>query len=197
MFNTLAQVGGCRNIAVKQLHIVLTLSVSMIWMFCSEAKLACTNKPTPKLRFQKQKSPKSGTQHNFPHHISKHIPTLIKKIWLSDFTGKSQGNVHCAPPLIPRSWERCLPITLDCPPVQSYHNSTVNCRVHASDTFLVNGDERPLLMVCFLIRLEMSPFFWRKQVHDQQTWPCFHLNTKHFHKWRPHSKDLFGLQVCG
>ena len=46
--------------------------------------------------------------------------------------------IHCAPPiLIPRSWEHCLPIMLDCPPVQSFHNSTVNFTVHASVTFLV------------------------------------------------------------
>ena len=49
-------------------------------------------------------------------------------------------------------------ITLDCPPVQSFHNTTANFRVHASVTFLVNGGERPLLMVCFLKRLETSPF---------------------------------------
>ena len=54
-----------------------------------------------------------------------------------------------------------LPITLNCPPVQSFHNSTANFRVHACVTFLVNGDKRPLLMGCFLKHLEMSPFFWR------------------------------------
>ena len=76
--------------------------------------------------------------------------------------GKSQGNLHCAPPLpIPCTWECCLPITLDCPPVQSFHNTTVNFRVHAHVTFLVNGGERPLLMVYFLKRLKTSPFCWR------------------------------------
>ena len=114
------------------------------------------------MHFQEQKSPKSGTQHNFPEHINKHIPTLKKKIWLPDFTGKSQGNQHCAPPLpIPHSWERCLPITLDCLPVQSFHNTTVNFRVHACVTFLVIGGERPLLVVYFLKSLETSPFRWR------------------------------------
>ena len=71
--------------------------------------------------------------------------------------------LHCAPPLpIPCSWEHCLPIRLDSPPVQSYHHSTANFRVHASVTFLVYGDERPLLMVCFLKRLETSPFCWSR-----------------------------------
>ena len=60
--------------------------------------------PTPQLRFQEQKSPKSGTQHNFPERISKRIPTFMKKIPLPDFMGKTQGNPHCAPLLpIPRS----------------------------------------------------------------------------------------------
>ena len=46
--------------------------------------------------------------------------------------------LHCAPPLpIPCSWEHCLPIMLDCPPVQSFNNSTENFRVHVSVTFLV------------------------------------------------------------
>ena len=86
----------------------------------------------------------------------------MKYIQLPDFMGKSQGNVHCAPPLlIQHSCEHCLQITLNCLPVQSYHNSTANFRVHASVTFLVNGDERPLLMGCFLKHLEMSPFHWR------------------------------------
>ena len=76
--------------------------------------------------------------------------------------GKSQGNLHCAPPLpIPHSWERCLPITLDCPPLQSFHTTTANFRVHASVTFLINGGERPLLMVYLLKPLETSPFHWR------------------------------------
>ena len=49
--------------------------------------------------------------------------------------------IHCAPLLpILRSWERCLPITLDCPPVQSFHNNAANFKVHTSVTFLVNGD---------------------------------------------------------
>ena len=50
----------------------------------------------------------------------------------------------------------------DCPPVLSFHNSTANFRLHASVPFLVNGDIRPLLMVCFLKHLEMSPFRWRR-----------------------------------
>ena len=87
----------------------------------------------------------------------------MKKIWLPDFMGKSQGNLQCAPPLlIPRSWERCLPITLDCPPVQSFHSTTANFKVHASVIFLVNGGKRPLLMVYFPKRLETSPFHCRR-----------------------------------
>ena len=35
-----------------------------------------------------------------------------------------------------------LPITLNSPPVQSFRNSIAHFRVHASVTFLVNGDER-------------------------------------------------------
>ena len=71
--------------------------------------------------------------------------------------------IHCAPPLpILHSWECCLPITLNCPPVQSFHNSTANFRVHARVTFLINSDERPLLMVCFLKHLETSPFRLRQ-----------------------------------
>ena len=76
--------------------------------------------------------------------------------------GRSQGNLHCAPPLpMPCRWERCLPITLNCPPVRSYHSTTANFRVHESVAFLVNGGERPLLMVYFFKRLEPSPFPWR------------------------------------
>ena len=83
------------------------------------------------------------------------------KIQLPDFTGKSQGNLCCAPLLIPCSWERCLPITFDCPQVQTFHNTTANFKVNASVTFLVNGGDRPLLMVYFLKCLETYPFRWR------------------------------------
>ena len=37
-----------------------------------------THMPTPKLHFQAQKSPKSGTLFNFQEHISKRIPTFMK-----------------------------------------------------------------------------------------------------------------------
>ena len=70
--------------------------------------------------------------------------------------------LHNALPLkIPRSWEFCLLITLDYPPVQSFHNSAANFRVHTSVTFLVYGDERTLLIVCFFKCLETSHFRWR------------------------------------
>ena len=76
--------------------------------------------------------------------------------------GKSKGNWHCGPPLpILLFWESCLPIMLDCPPVQSFYNTTANFRVHASVIFHVNSGERPLLMVYFLKCLETSPFCWR------------------------------------
>ena len=111
---------------------------------------------------------------------------------------KSQGNLHCAPPLpIPRSWERCLPITLNCPPVQSLHNTTVNFTVHASVNFLINGDKRPLLVVCFLKRLETSPFRWRRFCRCAINRLGHAVNTKHFYEWRSDFKDLFGLQLCG
>ena len=55
-----------------------------------------------------------------------------------------------------------LPITLDCLPVQSFHNSIENFRVHANITFLINGDKRPLLKGRFLKHLEMSPFRWKR-----------------------------------
>ena len=36
--------------------------------------------PTPKLRFQEQKSPKSGTQHNFPEHTTASVsPHYLNK----------------------------------------------------------------------------------------------------------------------
>ena len=50
---------------------------------------------------------------------------------------------------------------LNCPPV-SFDNSTVKLRVHQSVTFLIYGDERLLPMVCFLERLETSPYHWRR-----------------------------------
>ena len=49
---------------------------------------------------------------------------------------------------------------LNCLPVQSFHNSTANFRVHASVTFLVFSDERLLLMVLCLERLKTSLFPW-------------------------------------
>ena len=52
-----------------------------VWAMKSILIQVCDMKtymPTPKLRFQEQKSPKSGTQHNFPEHISKCIPTFMK-----------------------------------------------------------------------------------------------------------------------
>ena len=90
-----------------------------------------------------------------------------------------------------------MPITLDCPPVQSFHNTTANFKVHASITFLVNGGARLLLMVYFLKHLETSPFHWGRFCRCMiKTQPCFPSCKKRFHKWRPDS-DLLGLQLRG
>ena len=51
-------------------------------------------------------------------------------------------------------------LDLYCLPVQLFHNSAANFRVHASVNFLVYGDQRPLLKPCFLKCLETSPFCW-------------------------------------
>ena len=71
---------------------------------------------------------------------------------------------------------------LDHQPVQSFHNSTVNFRVHASVTFLVYGDEKPLLMGCFLKRLETSPF--------HKKWFCMCTVNRLSHAF-PHTWDIF------
>ena len=77
----------------------------------------------------------------------------IYEFQLLDFMGKNNRAIqHCAPPL-PSSL-----IMLGCLPVLSL---TANFRVHARVTFLVCGDERPLLKVCFLKRLKTSLFHWR------------------------------------
>ena len=116
--------------------------------------------PTPKLRFQKnhQNLEQSIIFRNTSATVSPYLwnKSSYQILW------ENWRAIHCAPPLtIPCSWEGCLPITLNCPPVQSFHNSSVNFRIHASVTFLLNGDERPLLMVRFLKHLETSPFHWR------------------------------------
>ena len=75
-----------------------------------------------------------------------------------------------------------MPITLDCLPVQSFHNTTANFTVHTSVTFLVNCGERPLLMVYLLKPLEMSPFRWR--------WSCTCAINRLGHAFR-HAQNVF------
>ena len=74
-------------------------------------------------------------------------------------TGQSY-NVH--PLLILRSWDCCLLIILDFVPVQSFHISTANFRVNASVNFLVFSDKRPLLMIFFPDRSEISLLRWKR-----------------------------------
>ena len=71
---------------------------------------------------------------------------------------------------------------LNGPPVQSFHNSTANFRVHASVTFLINSDEMPLLTGCFLKHLEMSPFHWR--------WFCRYMINRLGHAF-PRTRNIF------
>ena len=63
----------------------------------SGESLPLTYLPTPKLRFQEQKLPKSGTQHNFLEHISKHFPAFMtgyQILWENH-----RAILQCAPPL--------------------------------------------------------------------------------------------------
>ena len=84
-------------------------------------------------------------------------------------------------------------------PVKSFYNNTANCRVHASITFLVYGDERPLLVVCFLEGLEVSPFQWRRfyRYVNNRLSHAFSCKQNVFYKWCPDSKDLIGMQLHG
>ena len=111
--------------------------------------------PTPKLRFQEQKAPKSGRQYNFQEHTSKHIPTFINKSGCQTLQENHWAFYHTNSAQLRTLF---LLITLDCPLVQSFQNGTANFRVHTSLTFLINGDERPLLMGCFLKRLKRLLF---------------------------------------
>ena len=110
--------------------------------------------------------------------------------------GKSQGNLRYAPLLpIPRSWEHCLPISLDCLPVQSFHNTTVNfqssCKCHLSRQRWWKTTSHGILFwtlgnVSFLQDMVL-------QLHDQWPGHAFH-HKKCFYKWCPDS-NLFGLQL--
>ena len=138
--------------------------------------------PTPKLRVQEQKSPKSEHSIIFRNTSAKVSPHLWNKSSYQ-ILRQNRRAVHCASPLlILSSWEHRLLITLDCLPGQSFHNSTANFRVHTSVTFLVNGDERPLLMVCFLKRLETSPCRWR--------WFCRRTINRLCHAF-PRTQNIF------
>ena len=128
-------------------------SISSQLSFC--APIPYTHKytcmPTPKLHFQEQKSPKSGTQHIFRNTSSNISSHLWNK---SSYQILQESHRAIYTVLLPYPFcaaeNTCLPITLDYLPVQSFHNSTANYRVHKSVTFLVYGDKRPLLMVYFL-----------------------------------------------
>ena len=117
--------------------------------------------PTPKLHFQEQnhQNPEhsiifKNTSANISQHLwNKSSYQILRENWRA---------IHCVPPLlIPCSWERCLLITLDS---ASSIISQQYCELQNSHsvTFLINSDKRPLLIVCFLKHLEMSPFHWRR-----------------------------------
>ena len=109
--------------------------------------------------------------------------------------GKSQGNLpywFCAAENVVFAYH------VRCPPVQTFHNSIGNFRVHGKVTFLANGDERPLLMGCFLKRLEKSTFPWRRlcRCAIDRLGHAFPRTLNIFTN-SPDSKDLFGLQLHG
>ena len=117
---------------------------------------------------------------NTPANVSPHIwnNSCYQILWENH-----RAILQCAPPLPNQHrCEHCLLVKLDCLPVWSFHNSTANFKVHASVTFLVYGDERPLLMVCFLKCLEKSPFYWR--------WFCRCEINRPSHVF-PHTQNLF------
>ena len=112
--------------------------------------------PTPKLRFQEWNIKIRNTVYIIfrntsanisPHFWNKSGCQILRKNYRAFYLTHSE-----------QLRMLFLPIMLDCPPVKSFHNSIANFRIHASVTFLVNGDERPLLMGCFLKCLETSPF---------------------------------------
>ena len=113
--------------------------------------------------------------------------------------GKSQGNLHCAPPLmIPHCWEPCLPIMLDCLPVQSFHNSTMNFRVHASVTFLSTVTKGHFSWYAFLnvwkrLRFTGEGSAGVRSVDSALL--CFIHEMFFFTNGCPNSEDLFGLQL--
>ena len=86
---------------------------------------------------------------------------------------------------------------LDCPPVQSFHNTTAKFRVHASVTFLVNGGRRPLLMMYFLKRLETSPFHrrWFSRCAINRLNHAFHCTRNNYTNGA--LTDLFSWQLRG
>ena len=98
--------------------------------------------PTPKLCFQEPKSLKSRTWHNFQRHISK----MSVHLWAATrFYGKITGQsyfVHL-PYQLCAAWGCCLPITLDCLLVLSFHDRLTvlqTFRLHTSVTCLIYSD---------------------------------------------------------
>ena len=61
---------------VGSLHLVVGQYVQLWGNGCTHYLL--TIHAYPKIAFHEQKSPKSGTQHNFQEHINKLIPTFMK-----------------------------------------------------------------------------------------------------------------------
>ena len=112
----------------------------------------------PKIAFSGTKITKIGTTAKFSGTHKQMYPHIYHKNPASRFYGKSQGNTLCTSLTDSVQLRMLFADYMRHPPVQSFHNSTANFRVHASVTFLINHDERSLLMVCFLTRLETSPF---------------------------------------
>ena len=131
---------------------------SFTWKY--EEKTICAY---PKIAFSSIKMTKIQNKVFFRNTSANMSPYLLNNSSHQILRENHTALLHCAPLLlIPRSSKCCLPISLDCLTVQSFHNSTTNFRVHTSVTFLINSDERLLLMVFFLEHLKTSLFHWKQ-----------------------------------
>ena len=76
--------------------------------------------------------------------------------------GKSQGNPTSCTSLTDSAHlrNRLFADHADHLPVRSFHNNTPNFKVNVSVTFLVYGEERPLLMAFFLEHFGTSLFLF-------------------------------------
>ena len=150
----------------------------------------CTNTmpylPAPKLHFQEPNSPKSTTLHDFMEHISKHIPTFLKKTRWPDFTGKSQGNLHVCTSLTESAQLRMLfanqsrlstssIISQDYCELQSSRKCHVSCQRWLKATSHGVVSEK-FGNISFSLGMVL-------QACDQKTWLCFPSYSKRFHKW--------------